>query len=239
MKPLIALTPDEGDSSPALGRPSLRRYELKMAYVDAVIRAGGVPIVLPYAPDEVERYVALVDGVVVTGGAFDVSPDEYGAQASPALGPTKSDRTRFERRLIEQSLARAKPVLGVCGGMQLLNVVLGGTLIQHIPDEVPDALAHEQPADPKVPWHPVRVTDGSRLASFANAETIQVNSTHHQAVARLGRGLKATGHAPDGVIEAIENESGAFVIGVQWHPELLGDEVGERLYGAFVEAARR
>lgn len=239
MKPLIALTPDEGDSPATQARPSVGRYELKRAYVDAVVRAGGVPLVLPYVPDEVERYVGLVDGVVVTGGAFDVSPDEYGHARSESLGPTKTARTRFERRLIEETLRQGKPLLGVCGGMQLLNVVLGGTLIQHIPDEVPGAGEHEQPSDPALPFHAVKLVDGSRLRALAGTDTVQVNTTHHQAVGRLGRGLRASGEAPDRVIEAIEVDDGRFIVGVQWHPELLNDSFSERLYEALVQAARQ
>lgn len=238
MKPLIALSPDEGFSPDTPGRPSLPRYELKMAYVQAVLDAGGVPLMLPYAVSEIARYVELCDGFVVTGGAFDVSPEEYGEAPRVGLGPLKAVRTGFERRLIEEVLRAGKPLLGICGGMQLLNVVLGGSLVQHIPDEIPDALPHEQPFDPRQPAHDVSVIPGSRLHGIAGADVIAANTTHHQAVGRLGRGLVASGCTADGVIEAIEHASD-FVLGVQWHPELLDDAVRLRLYGALVEACAR
>lgn len=238
MKPLIALTPDEGHSDARPGRPAVPRYELKFAYAQAVLDAGGVPVVLPYAVDELPRYVDLCDGFVVTGGAFDVSPDEYGDTARPGMGPVKTARTSFERRLIEQVLDAGKPLLGVCGGMQLLNVVRGGTLVQHIPDEVPNALPHEQAHDPALPAHGVWLEPGSRLARIAGAESMPANSTHHQAVAKVGRGLSVSGRAPDGIIEAIEGDASAFVLGVEWHPELLSDELNARVYRALVEASR-
>lgn len=241
MKPVIALTPDEGHSDASPGRPSLARYELKAAYARAVVDAGGLPLVVPYVADDddLEQVVALCDGFVVTGGAFDISPDEYGDSPRAGMGPVKLARTTFERRLVEAVLKAGKPLLGVCGGMQLLNVVAGGTLIQHIPNEVPNALAHEQAHDPAEPAHDVAIEANSLLHRTVGVSSLAVNTTHHQAVARVGRGLAVGGRAPDGVIEAIEGVEGAFVLGVQWHPELLEDDACRRIYGALVEAARR
>lgn len=241
MKPLIAVTPDEGRSDALPGRPPLARYELKTAYAQAVIDAGGLPVVVPYATESVEQIVALCDGFVVTGGAFDVSPEEYGDTARAGMGPVKQGRTAFERRLIEEVVRAGKPLLGVCGGMQLLNVVCGGTLIQHIPNEVPNALPHEQADDPKRPAHEVTTEPGSLLRRITRMASLAVNTTHHQAVAKVGRGLVVSGRASDGVIEAIEadGDGEVFVLGVQWHPELLEDDASRRLYQALVEAARR
>lgn len=241
MRPLIGITPDEGASEPRPGRPALSRYELKRAYADAVLGAGGVPLVLPYAEEEAAlvRYLETVGALVVTGGAFDIGPQEYGETARASLGTVKPLRTRFERRLLELALARGTPVLGVCGGMQLLNVVRGGTLYQHLPDEVPGALPHEQAHDPREPAHEVRVEPGSLLARICGEGPVPANSTHHQAVRRLGVGLRVSGRTPDGVIEAVEGTDGAFVLGVQWHPELLDDGANRALYGALVEAAGR
>lgn len=238
MKPLIALTADEGLTADTPTRPSLPRYELKMAYVQAVVDAGGVPVVLPYASGDIARYVAMCDGFVVTGGAFDVAPEEYGQTPRAGLGPLKAGRTGFERRLIEQVLRTGKPLLGVCGGMQLLNVVLGGTLIQHIPDDVPDAMPHEQAFDPRRPAHDVALTPGSRLSDIVGDDRVVANTTHHQAVGRLGHGLMVSGHTADGVIEAIEHETD-FVLGVQWHPELLDDDANRSIYKALVQACAR
>lgn len=239
MRPLIGVTPDEGASAARPGRPPAARYELKQAYTDAVERAGGLPLVLPYTADEasIAQYAGMIQGLVVSGGAFDVSPEEYGESERAGLGPTKPVRTRFERRLIALALARGVPVLGVCGGMQLLNVVAGGTLVQDIATEVAAALAHEQPHDPREPAHDVAIAPGSLLARIVGASVVPANTTHHQAVARVGRDLRVSGRTSDGVVEAIEGTGSAFVLGVQWHPELLGDRANGAIYEAFVRAA--
>ncbi len=239
MKPRIVVTLDTGEA--------LRRgvpfptVHTKAAYVAAVERAGGLPIlVAPTADDEVaDALFALADGLVVTGGDFDIPPEQFGA--APAAGtrvdPPKPLRTAFEWRLTEAALARGIPVLGICGGMQLLNVVLGGTLHLHIPDVIDGALEHEQPTSPAEPAHPVMLRDGGLLHRLVGRSRIAVNTTHHQAVAALGRGLLAEGHAPDGVVEAVAAAEG-FAVGVQWHPELLGDDVSDALYAALIAAAR-
>ena len=176
---------------------------------------------------------------MVTGGAFDVPPDLYGAEARPGLGPLKVERTHFERALLRGALDRGLPILGVCGGMQLINVVYGGTLLQDIGREVSGALVHEQAHDPTAPAHPVAVTPGSRLAALSGAERLMVNSTHHQAVDAPGPGLKVSAVAPDGVVEAIEDPARPFVVGVQWHPELLDAPEHRALYQHLVRAAAR
>jgi len=240
MRPVIGVTPDEGLTDQRPGRPSRPRYELKRAYTEAISAAGGVPIVLPYLEEAsaIDQLVGLIDGLVVTGGAFDVPPDEYGAAPHPRLGPLNPGRTRFERLILEAALAAGRPVLGVCGGMQLLNVLRGGTLIQDIASEHPDAGLHEQPHDPREVSHSVAVERGTLLARLCGA-TIQVNTTHHQAIGRVGRGLVISARAPDGIVEAIEDPSAPFVLGVQWHPELLQDQASRALHEAFVASAAR
>jgi putative glutamine amidotransferase len=240
MRPLIGITPDEGLSPERPGRPAMPRYELKLAYPDAVLAAGGAPLVLPYSPDDdvIARYLDTVRGLVVSGGAFDVSPEEYGESAGAKMGPVKPVRTRFERKLLEGALARGMPVLGVCGGMQLLNVVLGGTLVQDVGTEVPGALEHEQEHDPREAAHDIAIEPGSRLARIAGRARIGANTTHHQAVKAVGRGLAVSGRSEDGVVEAVEGTGAAFVLGVQWHPELLADDANRAIYRAFVEATR-
>lgn len=239
MRPLIGVTPDEGWTLEGPGRPPLPRYELKQAYARAVAEAGGLPLVLPYADDEaaIEQYVRTIDALVVTGGAFDIGPEEYGEQARTGMGPVKPGRTRFERRILELALERGLPVLGVCGGMQLLNVVRGGSLYQDIRREWPGALDHEQPFDPREPAHTVLSEPGSLLERLCGPR-LEVNTTHHQSVARVGRGLVVSGRSEDDVVEAIEGTGDAFVLGVQWHPELLAGPEQLALYRALVEAAR-
>lgn len=241
MRPFIGITPDEGTTEPRPGRPALPRYELKKAYTDAVVAAGGIPLVLPYLddPGAVGALLSRLDGLVVTGGAFDIGPDEYGESVRARLGPLKPGRTRFERSLLERALDLELPVLGICGGMQLLNVVLGGTLIQDIGTEIPGALAHEQAHDPRETAHPVRLQSGSQLEQICGRTSLEVNTTHHQAVGRLGRELVASGLAPDGVVEAVERTGSGFAVGVQWHPELLDGPEHRALYEALVQAAER
>jgi putative glutamine amidotransferase len=240
MRPVIGITPDVGESSPRPGRPPMQRYELKVAYADAVLAAGGLPVVLPYSEDETSPRQAaeLCDGLVITGGAFDIAPELYGAhKRSDRLGPLKISRTAYERRVLRAALDAGLPVLGICGGMQLLAVEAGGSLYQDIGDEVRGALDHEQKIDPREPGHPVRVVEGSALQGIVGVRELQVNSTHHQAVRDPGR-ARVCALAPDNVVEAIELP-GQPVIGVQWHPELLAAPEHLALYQALVRWAAR
>jgi putative glutamine amidotransferase len=231
VRPKILVTPD-------LEAGEWPRLWLKRCYADAVVRAGGLPLVTPYAA-EVAELLELCDGVLITGGAFDVPPGEYGETRLPACGPENPERTAFERRLLEGALARGIPVLGVCGGMQLLNVVCGGSLYQDLKTQVPAAGDHEQKTPRDRPAHPLAVEAGSWLARTVGLEGLAVNSTHHQAVNRVGDGLVAVGFGPDGIVEAIEDPRARFVVGVQWHPEMLLDSAPWNLavYRGLVEAA--
>jgi putative glutamine amidotransferase len=239
MRPVIGITPDLGETSARPGRPALPQYELKRAYADAVVAAGGLPIALPYddgdgAPQEA---LELCDGLVITGGAFDIPAELYGGQSGERMGPLKRGRTAYEQRLLRAALAMDMPVLGICGGMQLLAVELGGTLFQDIRAEVPGALDHEQRGDPRLPDHEVAVLAGTDLAAIVGADRFPVNSTHHQAVKDPGR-ARICAVAPDRIVEAIELP-GKFALGVEWHPELLADPRHLALYRALVERARR
>jgi putative glutamine amidotransferase len=239
MRPVIGITPDVGQTSARPGRPALPQYELKQAYADAVLAAGGLPIVLPYdeAEDARREALDLCQGLVITGGAFDIPADLYGAQAGRRMGPLKRGRTAWEQRLLREALAKDMPVLGVCGGMQLLAVELGGTLLQDIREEAPAALDHEQRGDPSQPDHAVAVLPGTDLAAIVGEQRLEVNSTHHQAVKEPGR-ARVSALAPDGIVEAIELP-GKFAVGVQWHPELLAGPAHLALYRALVDRARR
>jgi putative glutamine amidotransferase len=236
-RPTIGITPDL--CTPADAAP---RYELKVAYADAVIRAGGLPFVLPYSEDPtvVDQYLDRVSGVLVTGGAFDISPELYGDTAREGLGALKQSRTGFEMALMQAALKRNMPVLGICGGMQLLNVVLGGTLVQDILREVENARDHEQKHDRSQPHHPVDVKDGTLLAEYLGRGQLMVNSTHHQAVKKAGENVVVSAVSPDGVVEAIEATGHVFAVGVQWHPELMLNTIPLHLglYKAFVHKAR-
>lgn len=212
-------------------------YALRTNYAAAVAAAGGLPLSLPHLPDLAADMLDAIDALVVTGGAFDVAPSLYGDDATHATVSLKQGRTEAELSLVRGALERGLPVLGICGGEQLLAVALGGTLIQHIPEGVPDALPHEQPNPRHEPGHAVRIVAGTRLYGIVGAETMQVNSSHHQAVLSAGRAV-VNASAPDGVIEGIEAPGAAFCIGVQWHPEFMIDPGDARLFAALIEAAR-
>jgi len=230
-RPVIGVTLDfEGPG----GYSKQPWYALRENYCGAVARAGG----LPHEPEQADDYLDEIDGLVVTGGAFDVDPALFGAADRHPTVVTKDRRTEFEIRVTRGAHARDMPILGICGGQQLLNVVLGGTLIQHIPDEVAGALAHEQPNPRTEPGHLVTVKPGTLLHRICAADTLEVNSAHHQAAREVGADVVVNALAEDGVIEGIEDPRRRFCLGVQWHPE-YGISVGdERIFAAFVSACR-
>ena len=212
------------------------RYVLQQAYCNAVAQAGGLPIMLPYLPPErAAEYLANLEGLVISGGDFDVPPAFYNETPRAGMGGTWEHRSTFERALLQGALQADKPILGVCGGMQLLNVVCGGSLFQDL-RERPNTGVHQQPHDKRLPLHSVTVAADSRLASLTKSAALEVNSTHHQVLNRLGTGLSAVAVAPDGVVEAIELSGKRFAIGVQWHPEAMSAPVQQEIYNGFVRA---
>jgi putative glutamine amidotransferase len=212
---------------------------LQRAYADAVADAGGLPVLLPPLANEAAALLDLCNGLVVTGGAFDVPPELYGEARRPACGPAKPERTAFELALTRLALARRLPLLGVCGGMQLLAVACGGTLWQDLAADL-GLGGHQQPEPKDQPGHPVTVTPGTRLAGLVGAGPLAVNSTHHQAVRDPGRGVVVSAVAPDGVVEALELPANGFALGVQWHPEavLRHEPRHAAIYRGLVAAAR-
>ena len=179
--PLIGITLD---SEEAGGYSRMPWYALRRNYAEIVVRAGGLPVLLPHEPHLAAAFLERIDGLVVTGGAFDIDPALFGAEARAGL-VLKTGRTRFELAMVNGALERDMPILGICGGQQLLNVALGGTLIQHIPDEVNGALAHEQPNSRTEPGHWVEIASGTKLADIVGETRIPVNSAHHQAVRQV------------------------------------------------------
>ncbi len=204
---------------------------LPHAYVESVVRAGGQPVLLPPAGDP-SSLVGRIDGLVLTGGG-DLNPSRYGAVRHDRIGYVRDFRDEAELALVRAALDRDLPVFGICRGLQVLNVALGGTLLQHLPDIVVGGSRHSHR-----PGHhnrfPVSVADGSRLAKALGGQTIVVPHYHHQAIDRLGTGLTASAWSDDGVIEGAEIEDHPFAIGVQWHPEADADT---SLFAALVEAA--
>jgi putative glutamine amidotransferase len=206
------------------------------SYADAVQRAGGIALLLPPDPtadDRAEAFLNRIDALILSGGA-DVDPGGYGAERDPSTGATWPDRDEFEAALARGAIEREMPVLGICRGMQMLNVALGGTLHQHVPDVVGHSGHLHTPGAFRD--HEVRLEPGSLAARAAGADRIVVKSHHHQAVATLGEGLVATGWSqPDDLIEAVEVPGGRFVLGVLWHPE---EDDRSTIFPALVEAAR-
>jgi putative glutamine amidotransferase len=219
--PVVLVTMDRGDG------PRGPEARIGVDYVDAVLDAGCTPWLVPPGERHLDGLFAEADGLVITGGAFDIHPHHYGQTVLGRLDRVEEDRTLLELALATRAMASGVPTLGICGGLQVLAVAAGGTLVQ----DLPTSPTHEQPTDPAEPWHDVALT--GRLAAVLGTATA-VNSTHHQAVADPGS-LTVCGRSPDGVVEAVEHDT-AFVFGVQWHPERLGDL---RLYEALADAARR
>jgi putative glutamine amidotransferase len=200
-------------------------------YVDAVERAGGRPLLVPPSEDGVEETLAVLDGIVFSGGS-DVDPRTYGADVHPATDAPQERRDRGELALLQAALERDLPVLAVCRGSQLLNVARGGDLVQHLPDEVGSDAHKEVPGT--FSEHGVRVAEGSRLGE-AMGEQGDVMSHHHQGFGRVGEGLVEIAWADDGTLEGIEDPTRRFALGVLWHPEAGEDDT---LFRALVEEAR-
>jgi putative glutamine amidotransferase len=233
--PVIGITLDREEPG---GYSKFPWYALRENYASVIAKAGALAVLLPSDPDRAGAYLGMIDGLIVTGGNFDVDPALFGASERHGTVKLKERRTDFELAITRAAIAADKPVLGICGGQQLLNVALGGTLIQHIPDAVPGALAHEQPNPRDEPGHAVAIAPGTKLREIVEVDEMHVNSAHHQAVDKVAAGTHVNATAPDGVIEGIEAPDAHFVIGVQWHPEFEVDPADFRIVSAFVDACR-
>jgi putative glutamine amidotransferase len=209
------------------------------AYIQAVARAGGLPLLIPLGLEEAayQALFARLDGILFTGGG-DIQPDLYGGQEHSKVGDVDADRDRVELWLAKQVVEQDKPFLGICRGFQVLNVALGGSLYEDILDQKEGALKHDYYPDlPRnLLAHGVEIAEGSRLANILGLTSTQVNSLHHQGVRQLASRLSATAHAPDGMLEAYELPAHRFGLAVQWHPEWLQEhEPMRKLFSAFVE----
>jgi putative glutamine amidotransferase len=241
-KPIIAITPSIQRKGEEFADRSL---SLSLCYTQAIELAGGVPLVAPLTKDSgtIGRFLDSVDGLMLTGGG-DVDLRFYDRTVSPALkkilGGVDTLRDEMELALIRQAHRRGTPVLGICRGHQVMNVAFGGTLLVDIPSEVGRKIRHSRSDRKNDPVHEVAIEPGSRLASIFGAERLGVNSSHHQAVGRLGKGLLVSARSADGVIEGIETTDGQFTVGVQFHPERMvtAHPVILRLFKAFVAAAK-
>jgi putative glutamine amidotransferase len=215
----------------------LRRY-----YAEAVAAAGGVPVQIPLIADRafLTALAERIDGLLLSGSNSDLDPAFYGEEPLPRLGAVIPERDATDLALLELAEERNIPTLGICFGMQSLNVVRGGTLIQDIEMQLPGALKHEQGSAYYRASHSIRIESDSLLAQLAGGDTARVNSSHHQAIREVGRNLRVIARARDGVIEAvIDTRPDRFVLGVQWHPEIAWekDKLSQAIFARFIEAA--
>ena len=241
--PLIGITPSV--SVDTLAHGTFERYVLNSAYANAIIASGGIPVALPYMDTGAEVLLDRLDGLVLSGGG-DVEPARFGADSiHPETYGILPARDQFELDLVHQALRRDMPVLGICRGIQVLNVALGGTLVQDIANqhESSTPLGHRQQAEgiaANQPGHTVTLAAGSLLHDLVGHTSLPVNSFHHQAIDRLAAGLEAIAVSDDGIIEAVVLPDHRFVLGVQWHPELMFADHRVQLlwFEALVSAAR-
>jgi putative glutamine amidotransferase len=244
LAPIIGITGTlKEDVETVAERPLGRFLRADLDYVEGVVCAGGVPVVLPPVGDErvAGAVVRSLDGLLLSGGS-DLDPGYYGEEPALELGPTLPERDTFEMALVGLALRRGIPVFGICRGMQVLNVALGGTLYQDLPSQWDgDVLKHRQATPKWQPSHEVEVRADSYIAEVMGREVVKVNSYHHQGIKDLAEGLVVTGRSSDGVIEAVEagDLSQRWLLGVQWHAEAMrgAGPQQERLFEAHVSAA--
>jgi putative glutamine amidotransferase len=245
-RPLIGVTtsevrPKERVNPVPEGEPIGKEMALGTTYLKAIEEAGGLPVVMPpMAEDAIEPLLDRLDGICLSGGP-DLDPALYEAEPHPELGPIEPELDRFELAIAARADAREMPILAICRGTQALNIVRGGALHQHLPD-ISTEIPHRQTVASTEPSHAVAVEPGSQLAEAIGGTEVDlddVNSFHHQAIDRLGDGLRISARAPDGTVEAIEDPSRRFLIGVQWHAEtLVHREAEAELFRRFVDACR-
>ncbi len=229
-KPFIGIT--------TAARNEKGEFFLAGQYVDSVRRAGGIPILLPPGEKEIMALIHCLDGVLLSGGG-DIDPDRYNGKQHEQIYKVDHERDQTELDIANEILKQKIPMLAVCRGIQIINILLGGTLHAHIPDEYGEKVIHRLP--PVVPTkHSVSVDTDSRLYSILQTSELEIISWHHQAINQLADGLKVVARSPDNVIEAIEMESNKWLVGVQWHPELTSheDPLQQALFDSLVMNAR-
>lgn len=221
-KPVIGLTTDIKDGN----------FVIEEKYAHAVAGAGGIPFLIPSITGNdrlIEDTAATIDGLLLPGSR-DMDPRFYNEEPHPKLRPMSLERTETEFAVLKQVTERRIPVLGICGGMQLINVFSGGSLYQDIYAYIPDAMPHEKGA-----VHEILVETDSLLFKIAGTDRFSSKSYHHQSVRETGRGLRVSARSPDGIVECIESLEHPFVLGIQWHPELEENGISERIFNSFIE----
>jgi putative glutamine amidotransferase len=230
MPPLVAIT--------TYGQDAQQQFPLPRQYVDCVRRAGAVAVLIPPGESRPDELLSAVDGLILAGGG-DVDPARYGGKNHESIYGVDAERDAMDIELARRTIETGLPTLAICRGMQIVNVVLGGTLVEHLPEEVGEEVVHRLP--PREPTeHFVRVQRQSRLAEILGDAEFHSASWHHQAVRRIAGELQVVAHAPDGVVEAAEMPGHPWLFAVQWHPELTADRdpAQQRLFDALVHAAQ-
>jgi len=234
MKPVIGITTNHSTNS--YGQPLVL---LQQSYVKALLQAGGVPVLIPslVANDGWDALYARLDGILFSGGG-DIGLEYSPGDPHPRIDDVDPERDSVELKMLNAAASDGKPFLGICRGCQVMNVALGGTLYTHIPDQLPNALDHSYPGNLRtVLVHQVKIEEGTHTAEIFGEPIIKVNSLHHQGLKDIAPSVRVAGHAPDGLVEAIELPDHPFGLAVQWHPEWLTDQEGTRnLFRKFVQA---
>ncbi|MCI0420800.1 MAG: gamma-glutamyl-gamma-aminobutyrate hydrolase family protein [Acidobacteria bacterium] len=221
------------------------RFYLRKHYSEALFHAGGTPVLLPLIPEKIyaEELVRGLDAILISGSNSDVDPHRYGQEPHPKIGSVVTRRDETDLFLLDEVFRARKPLLGICFGVQILNVYLGGTLWQDVESQVKQPVKHEQTAMEDYRSHTIRIKPRSLLHRLAQQTQTRVNSFHHQAIQKVAPSLVAVAESSDGIVEAVElrkPRQGQFVLGVQWHPEIgwETDELSQKIFTHFVEAAR-
>jgi len=234
-KPIIGITIDYEDRGDYSKFPW---YAIRKNYLDCILKYGGIPIPLIHSMDIISELENLIDGIVITGGNFDINPSNYGKKNLTSR-LIKEERTEFEMKVCEFSFKNNIPILGICGGEQLLNVFCGGTLVQDIKTLSLDTIEHEQVNPRNETSHKVLIKTNTKLSEIVQNDVIEVNSAHHQSVEKLGSNLIISGKSLDGIIESIESTEHKWCIGVQWHPEFLITDADKKLIYNFVKVTMK
>jgi len=234
-KPIIGITLDSEESGQYSKFPW---YAIRKNHLLSIEKFGGIPFPLFHSLASLRDILSMVDGIIITGGNFDIDPTLYGENNDYSRS-LKNIKTNFEMKICEMSLKNNLPILGICGGEQLLNVCFGGTLIQDIKKFNENSLEHEQINPRDETSHFVDIKKKTKLYKIINYSEIQVNSAHHQAVNKLGKNLIISGLARDGIIESIESTEHNWCIGVQWHPEFLITKADKLLISNFIEFSQK
>ena len=232
-KPVIGISMDTGMKKKYSRFPW---FAIRDNYINSIINSNGLPLMLPSKPNLADHYFKLIDGILITGGDFDIDPKLYGEKKSKAVVRIDKQRTDFEIKIARLALKKNKPILGICGGQQLLNVALNGSLIQHI---VKITIKHEQIQPRNKFSHKVQINLKSKLYKIVKKKEFRVNSAHHQAIKKVGKNLDVNAIAEDGIIEGIESKNHKFFLGIQWHPEFLISNYDKRIFKAFIKACQK